>query len=343
MKQIVITAKRRFEIIDVPAPRAKENWAVVKIIAAPLCTEYKQFQSGHVDLPLGHEAAGEIVEVARPCQVKVGDRVVVMPQYPCGICSQCRAGEYIHCQHNYDFRKFCGSDYGNSTYAQYILKPDWLLPKIPDDLTFEQGSMLCCGLGPTYGAMRRMQVNADKTVLITGLGPVGLGGVINATYRNARVLAVTNNSFRAELASHLGAERIFKNDPDSLAEIMDFTKGKGVDIGLDCAGHEAAQRLLVDVAGRNGKVAFIGESANLNLHISDDLIRKGLTLFGIWHYNYQGIGHLFELVRREKQKIEMMITHRFPLEKVDEAWELQQMRQCGKVILQPNGLAASSL
>lgn len=335
MKQVIITGKRQADIIDVPRPKSKDDWAVVKIIAAPLCTEYKQYLGGKPAFPLGHEAAGEVVEIARPCEVEVGDRVVVMPQYPCGTCALCRSGEYIHCEHIIDFQTFSGSDYGNGTYAQYILKPSWLLPRIPDDLTYEQGAMLCCGLGPTFGALERMNARAQDTVLITGLGPVGLGGVINATYRNARVIGITNNSYRADLARELGAEIVLKSGAETIAQIMERTDGKGADIAMDCAGDPGAQRLLIDATARNGKVAFIGESGNLNVKISDDLIRKGLTFFGIWHYNYQGIGPLFDLVKRAKTKINKLITHTFPMEQVREAWELQLSRQCGKVVLYP--------
>lgn len=335
MKQVVIRGPKQMAIVEVPTPRAREDWAVVKIIAAPLCTEYKQYESGRVHLPLGHEAAGEVVEIARPCDVEVGDRVVVMPQYPCGICRLCRSGEYIHCERTTDFRDVTGQEFGDGTYAQYMVKPSWLLPKIPDDLTYEEGSMLCCGLGPTFGALERMHSGAAHTVLITGLGPVGLGGVINATYRNARVIGITANPYRADLARELGAEAVFAPGENVLGEIREFTQGKGVDVAMECAGDSQAQRMLIDATARNGKIAFIGESGDFNLRISDDLIRNGLTLFGIWHYNYQGIGTLFDLVRRSKTKIKTLITHTFPMDQVQKAWELQLSRKCGKVILHP--------
>ena len=81
-------------------PEPKEDWVLVKVHAVPLCTEYKGWLSGNEYL--GHEAAGEVVEVAQPGKVKVGDRVVVMPGAPCGKCALCISGEYIHCEHFYD-------------------------------------------------------------------------------------------------------------------------------------------------------------------------------------------------------------------------------------------------
>jgi L-iditol 2-dehydrogenase len=97
----------------------------------------------------------------------------------------------MHLGRIYPLPEFDHSEYGDSTYAEFILKPSWLLPVIPEDISYNHGSMLCCGLGPTFGAMERMRVGAFDTVLITGMGPVGLGGVVNALYRNARKCAIS--------------------------------------------------------------------------------------------------------------------------------------------------------
>ncbi len=336
MKKAVITGKRRSEIITVPRPTAVNDWVLVKIHAAPMCTEYKEYETGEASDYLGHEAAGEVVEAAKAGSLKVGDRVVVMPQYPCGKCSLCTSGEYIHCQDNLDFEKITGSREGSATYAQYLLKPAWLLPAIPGGISYEHAAMLCCGLGPTFGAMERMQVQAMDTVLIVGLGPVGLGGIINGVSRDARILGVSHNPYRANLARELGAEMVFDSyDPDVLLRIYEYTGGKGVDKAIDCAGSLPAQRLMIDAARRNGKIAFVGESADLPVNVSNDLLRKGLTIYGIWHYNLNGIPRLFRLVKEERRKLDILITHEFALENVQDAWELQLSRQCGKVILKP--------
>jgi L-iditol 2-dehydrogenase len=170
MNKVVINGMRQADIVEVPRPGSKEDWALVKIHVAPMCTEYKAYRDGEHNAFLGHEAAGEVVEVAQRCEVEVGDQVVVMPQYPCGKCSLCLEGEYIHCQNVIDMKAFTGSREGTATYAQYLLKPSWLLPKIPDAISYEHASMLCCGLGPTFGAIERMGVDESDTILITGMG-----------------------------------------------------------------------------------------------------------------------------------------------------------------------------
>lgn len=336
MKKVVIRGKHSAEIVEVPTPVALKDWALVKILSAPMCTEYKAYRDGEVSDFLGHEAAGEVVEVAQPGPVKPGDKVVVMPQYPCGKCALCRRGDYIHCEHVIDFDSYSGSPEGKATYAQYLLKPSTLLPKIPGGMSFDHASMLCCGLGPTYGAMARMKTNESHTILITGMGPVGLGGVVNGVSRGARVIVAVHHSYRAELAKSLGADTVVDHrDPGVVEHILDLTDGRGVDMSIDCAGTVDAQRLCIASTRRLGQVSFVGESGDLSVRISDDLIRNGLILHGIWHYNFNDIPQLFSIVEKHNDLVQKMITHTFPMSQIREAFDLQLTRECGKVILKP--------
>ena len=166
MKVAAVLGEHQADSLKVPDPIPKEDWVVVKIHASPMCTEYHAFEHGYKTDGLGHEAAGEVVDIAQPGKVEIGDRVVVMPQYPCGKCVLCTDGDYIHCENNYNFEEFVGSPYGSATMAQYILKPSWLLPKIPDTVSYEHASLACCALGPSYRAFDEMGVNATHTVLI---------------------------------------------------------------------------------------------------------------------------------------------------------------------------------
>ncbi|MBN1673514.1 MAG: zinc-binding dehydrogenase [Kiritimatiellae bacterium] len=336
MKKAVITGARKAEVVEVPTPRAKENWALVRIDTAPMCAEYKQFLKGGKHAFLGHEAAGEVVAIERSDRVKVGDRVVVMPQYPCGRCRLCTAGDYIHCLNTADFAAYTGSEEGRATMAEYLLKPDWLLPAIPDDVSYEHGAMACCGLGPTFGAFERMALTAYDTVLIAGLGPVGLGGVINARYRNACVIGVESNPWRADLARKLGAECVVDPaDADALKRIMALTDGRGVDQAVDCAGVAPARRLCIDAVRRRGQFAFVGEGGDFTVNGSQDMIRKGLTLIGAWHYNLNDFPRLMQVIRDCAPLLDRLISHRFPLADIQQAFELQCTGECAKVVLKP--------
>ncbi len=339
MRVAAIFGEREGGVIDVPEPKPKENWVLVKVHAAPMCTEYKGFANGRATTSLGHEAAGEVVETAQPVRVAVGDRVAVMPQYPCGVCALCIRGDYIHCQHNVAFDQFTGSAEGRATMAQYLLKPDWLLPKLPDDVSYAHGGMACCGLGPTFGAAQRMGIGAFDTLMVTGLGPVGLGGVINGKHRGARVIAVDINPWRREKALALGADEVIDPaDDQALQRVMDLTDGVGVDAAVDCSGAVPAHRLCIDAVRRRGQVAFVGECGeDTPLRISRDMIRKGITLVGSWHYNLQDMPKLMQVVRANADKLDRLISHMFSLDDVQKAWELQTTGACAKVVLKPWG------
>jgi L-iditol 2-dehydrogenase len=338
MKRAIVTGVEKASVAEGPDPKAKEDWVVVKVHSAPMCTEYKAFEGGHNHDHFGHEAAGEVIEVAQPGKVKVGDRVVVMPTSPCGKCEYCLSGEYIHCQDMVNFQEYHGSRDGSATMAQLLVKQDWMLVPIPDGVSYDHAGMACCGLGPTFGAFQSMEVDNYDTVLITGLGPVGLGGIVNACYRGARVIAVDSNKWRAEKALELGAEVVI--DPthdDALQQILNLTKnGRGVDKSVDCSGVVAAHRLCIDATKRKGQIAFVGESgADTPLRISPDMIRKGLTLIGQWHYNMADTIRMMDMIVDLGDELDKLISHRFPIGQIQEAWETQLSGECAKVILKP--------
>jgi len=336
MKQVIITGKHQCEIVDRPDPKASGDYVVVKNLAVPMCTEYKGYRGDWTSQNLGHEAAGEVVDVAQPGRVKVTDRVVVMPQDACGRCPLCLSGDYIHCQSPVNVLKATGNAAGTATYAQYLIKADWQLVPIPDGVSYDHAGMACCGLGPTFQAMQRMDVSGLDTVLVTGLGPVGLGGVINAACRGARVIGVESHPYRAALAKRLGAETVVDpSDKDALQHILDLTGGRGADKAVDCSGSAQAQRLMIDAARRRGHVAFVGEAGDLVLRVSDDTIRKGLTLHGVWHYPLGDAPRIMEIIRRRPDLMDQLITHTFPMSRVRDAWQLQLTGACGKVVLHP--------
>lgn len=330
MKVAAMFGDGKAGLVDKPDPTPKEDFVLVKVHTVAMCTEYKSFKAGGKGDHFGHEASGEVVEVAQPGQVKVGDRVVVQPQYPCGRCPLCLKGDFIHCQNSHAPKE------GTATYAQYLLKTDWLCSPIPDGVSYEHASMACCGLGPTFGAMQQMQVDAFDTVLITGLGPVGLGGVINANYRGARIIGVESIPYRANLAKELGAEVVFEpNDEDILQKIRELTDGVGVDKAVDCSGASQAHRLMVDAVRRKGQATFVGEGGEFPLAASRDMIRKGLILRGNWHYNLGDYPRLMKVIQESADQLDKFITHTFPMSQVQKAWELQMTSNCGKVVLDP--------
>jgi L-iditol 2-dehydrogenase len=336
VKKAIINGPRKAELIEVPDPRPVENWALVKVSVAPMCTEYKAFLAGARQENLGHEAVGVVVETAQPGRVKEGDRVVVMPQYPCGVCAHCVRGDYIYCEDNFDFAAFTGSVHGSATYAQYLLKPDWLLAGIPEDVTDELASLALCALGPSFGAFDRMQVNVFDRLLVTGAGPVGLGAVVNAAFLGARVIVLESNPYRVERAYHLGAELVVDpNNLEALNIVRLWSGGNGVDKAVDCSGVVAAQRFCIDAVRRRGQVSFVGECGEvLPIKVSPDMIRKGLTIHGSWHYNLSLYPKILQMIQRS-DKVCDLISHIYPMSELQEALELSASQQNAKILLRP--------
>lgn len=165
---------------------------------------------------------------------------------------------------------------------------------------------------------------------------LGLGGVINGSYRNARVIGVESHPYRANLAKELGAEVVLDpGDENIVQQIMDLTGGFGVDKAVDCSGASQAHKLMVDAVRRKGQAAFVGEGRDFPLDVSRGMLRKGLVLRGNWHYNMGVYPKLMKVIQESGEKLDKLITHSFPISQVQKAWELQMTGNCGKVILYP--------
>lgn len=336
MKSVKITGPRQSTLLDIPEPNPRDNWVKVKITVAPMCTEFKGFLDGTGENGYGHEAVGVVVEIAQSCRVKKGDRVVVQPGTSCGVCDLCLSGDYIHCEHMVDYEAFIGTSSGRWMMCQYTVKPDWLLSPIPSDVNDEMAALAICGLGPTFEALDAMNTQAYDTVLVSGLGPVGLGGIVNARFRGARVIGVESNPYRAALGRELGAvEIVDPASPRALEQISALTGGRGVDQAVECAGIPASQRLCIDATRRKGHVAYVGWCTQPSSYTANvDLIMKGLRFHGIWHYNLASFSRVIQVIR-ESPVVGKMITHVYPIGDIQKAWETQASGQCGKVMLKP--------
>lgn len=338
MKTVKITGPRQACVVEVPEPEPIKDWVKVKVMSAPMCTEVKGFVKGDAGHGYGHEAVGEVVAVAQPCCVKPGDRVVVQPATPCGVCDYCLSGYYIHCEHFIDYEAFAGTPHGQWAMSQYVLTADWQCSRIPDDVSYDIASLTLCALGPSFGGFEIMKVDAHDTVLVTGLGPVGLGAIVNAVYRGARVIGVDAHPWRAALARELGADAVIDpTDPNAVEAIKKANDHQGVDKALDCSGIVAAHRLCMDATKRLGHVAFVGQChEETPVCISKDLLWKGLHLHGSWHYKLGDFPKVLQVATRSPHAPKL-ISHCFSMDQIQEAWETQVKGNCAKVILHPWG------
>ena len=322
-----------------PEPQAKGDIVKVKLIVCPMCTEWQAWSIGKESHELGHEGVGLVVDAAASKMLKTGDRVVVMPHAGCGRCPACLSGEHILCTDQRDLLAETGSRSGIGCYAQYLLKPDYLLWKVPADLSTMHAAMAVCALGPTFTAMRRMAVTARDAVLVSGCGAVGLGAIVNARTIGARVIALEINPYRMELAASLGAEMVLDpRDPELIAKVRAATGGYGADAAIETSNNPSAPPAVLELVRPRGRLAFVTWSGEVPV---PRITGKGIDIFGCWHWNHQEHGEeMAQRVRLAGPLLDKFMTHRFALEDVEEAFALQATGQCGKVMLLPFGEGA---
>ncbi len=343
MKKVVITAPRQVEVQEVQKPKAVGEWALLKVVYAGMCTENKRFVDGTPDSYVGHEAVGIVEETADGKFVNKGDRVVIPALYSCGHCDLCESGYYLHCENTpdgisaEDINKLTGQNEGAAYYAQYMLRPERLLWKIPDDISFEHAAMANCGLGPSFGALLNMKASVGKTVLITGLGGVGLGGVICAKDFGLKVIAVDTIPYRMNLALELGADHVFNAQDEHVRDIIRAcTGGKGPDYAIECSGAIPAQKLCMSAVRRLGHVCFVGGSyTDTPIKITPELVVPGITITGSWMYPTTKVEEMMGLIRRNGEKLDRMITHILPMSQAQQALELSASTDHGKLLLDP--------
>ncbi|MBI3909581.1 MAG: zinc-binding dehydrogenase, partial [Armatimonadetes bacterium] len=305
MKRVVVGQGRAW-LEEEPDPAPEGEWVVVRMVAIPICgSDLHAYHSPEPVREAGHEGVGVVVAADRNTRVRVGQRVALMPGSGCGQCRFCLMGHPLHCFHKPP---------KEGHFAEYTRSQDWLCLPIPDDLSFEQASLTGCALNPGFGACRRLQASGADTVLVTGLGPVGLGAVVCARARGARVIGVDLEPWRRERALELGAEEVLDGaDLDLAMHVRQRTDGTGPSVAIDCTGHPAAEQLCVEVAAVFGRVAFVGENpGTVDLSPSRHFIRKNLMLIGNWACCLADYEAMCDLIRRTPN-VDLLISHRFPL------------------------------
>lgn len=322
----VVLQKGKAWIEEGPDPRPEGEWVVVRVRVSPICgSDRKAFLSDQPVRTAGHEGTGEVAAVAGSSRVRVGDRVVINPLSGCGRCRECRTGNYILCRSKPPWE---------THFAEYVRVQDFVLSPLPDDISFRRGALAGCALSPAFSAEKRMAVGHADTLLVTGLGPVGLGAVVIGKARGARVIGVDVEPYRRELALRLGADAALDAADARIREaVADAAAPCGPTRALDASGNAAAQRLCLDAMGPGGLVAWVGQNREpIPVNPTLDFINKGLTLLGAWHYNLNDWDEMAELLRRTPVA-EEIITHEYPLASVQEAFEQFVSGKAGKVFL----------
>lgn len=324
----VATGRKKAWLVDLPVPRPQGAEVVVKLHAAPICgSNMGAFLGDGEWVNTGHEGAGEVVAVAHSNLLKVGDRVALAPLNGCGCCPDCQRGDAIFCAHRPEVHGY---------FAQFTRLTDSLCTKIPDDLSYEHASLMGCALGPAYESIKRLAPTPAETLVVSGLGPVGLGVTALAVWHGTRVVVLDPEAARRERATKLGAAVALDPTAANIREQLRKLLPAGVACAVECSGKPQAERLLIDAAGIRGRIAFVGENQEtIPVSPSRDLIRKGLTLMGCWHMSQLDASELIVFLRRNPAVAEQLISHRFGFSQAQAAFDLFATRTTAKVILLP--------
>jgi threonine dehydrogenase-like Zn-dependent dehydrogenase len=280
----------------------------------------------------GHEPCGQIVKAGPGCRrFKDGDRVVLYHISGCGVCNDCRRGYMISCTSD-EFRRAYGWQ-RDGGMAEYILAEEKDCVLLPDELTYSDGAQIACGFGTVYEGLEKIGVSGNDAVLVTGLGPVGLATAMLARAMGSRFIIGTDViQERLDLAKELGlCDEVLMAGPDNVDQIKALTGGMGTERSIDCSANDNARRVAIQATRKWGKICFIGEGGTCNFEPSPDIIHDQKTIYGSWVTNIWRMEELVERIVRWGIRPESLITHRFTLDDVSDAYALMASGKCGKV------------
>ena len=286
---------------------------------------------GYQDKICGHEPCGQIVKTGPGLRrFKEGDRVIVYHISGCGVCNDCRRGYMISCTS--EFRRAYGWQ-RDGGMAEYMLAEEKDLVLLPDSLTYTDGAQVACGFGTVYEGLEKIGISGNDAVLVTGLGPVGLASCMLARAMGSRlIIGVDTVRERVDLANEKGlVNHAFLSDSGALDKILALTGGNGVEKAVDCSGNTFGRQLAVRATRKWGQVVFIGEGGSVELNPSPDMIHPQKTIVGSWVTTIWRMEELVERIVRWGIHPEDLVTHRFTLNNVSEAFSLMAEGKCGKV------------
>lgn len=333
MKRVVLKDKKAW-VESTPVPRAHDEYVVVKLESTPICgSDKKHFLNTEKEIHYaGHEGTGIVVEVDRSNLVKVGDRVLTNCLSGCGVCEHCRSGNYIYCADKVPMDK------ASSHFAQYTEIQDFLCVPLPEDISFDMGTLAGCVLAPAFNTLDKMAVIPSDIVLVIGCGPVGLGAILIAKHYNAVVVAVEVSEYRKKLAKELGADYVIDGRSDTLeADILEVTHGRRPNKVLDASGVGALQQFGMKIAALRGHFGFVGHNPREITIIPNEIIFKGLTIYGSWHVNLNDIPtKIYDIIRRSPNAAKV-ITHAYTLDEAQQAFDAFISGESGKILFHPWG------
>jgi threonine dehydrogenase-like Zn-dependent dehydrogenase len=280
----------------------------------------------------GHEPCGQVVSVGPGCtRLAEGDRVVVYHIAGCGLCEQCRRGYLIGCT---DPSRAAYGWQRDGGHADYLLAEERTCLLLPEPLSYVDGALVSCGFGTAYEALLRLEVSGRDSLLIPGLGPVGLAAAMLARAMGAGPIVGTDVSAeRRTLAVDLGLVDTAVPADEAAARLSELTGGRGFTTTMDCSGNAAARHLALTSTATWGRCAFVGEGGDVGFDVSPVLIHKQVTLHGSWVTSIGHMGDLLGHLERWRIHPEEIVTDRFTLDDAAAAYALADRGTSGKVCI----------
>lgn len=322
---------------DVAMPTIGHNDVLIKIRRTSFCgTDMHIYHwddwarsSIPVPLVLGHEYAGEIVEIGSEVQgFEIGDRVSGEGHITCGYCRNCRAGR----------RHLCNNAAGvgvnrPGAFAEYLSLPAYNLFKLPDDVSDDLGAIFD-PLGNAVHSALSFDV-AGEDVLITGAGPIGIMASAIVRHIGARNIVITDvNDYRLALAQTMGVTRAINVSKQNLGEVItELGMAEGFDVVLEMSGAQAAINTMLEVINNGGKIAMLGIPPEPEPLDWNKVIFKGLTLKGVYGREIFETWYKMSSLVQSGLDVGAVITHHFDSDNFLQAFELMDSGHSGKVIL----------
>lgn len=337
MRAVQFLGDRQAIVREKPDPRPGPGEVVLRMRAAAICgSDLHTYRAPSTrprnwDLVPGHEPCGEVVEIGPDVRdLAIGDRVLVYHRVGCGRCVECRTGNPNICQRGQ--RAYGGHIDGAD--AQYLLAAARTCHVIPEDVSWDTAVMISCQAGTAYAPLRSLGASGRDTIVVTGLGPVGLCVTLMAQAMGARVIGIDPGPERRERASSFGAWAVLDSaDANVAGAVADLTDG-GATMLVETSGSAAAHAKIQDYLRVNGQAAIVGLGHREPSMNPINLFTKQLSLFASNLYPEWMLPEIFDFVRRKHVPVERIITNRASLDEAPAMFALADTATAGKIVFQ---------
>lgn len=328
----------RFGLLDKPKPELKDSRdAIVRVTLGSICTSDLHIKHGSVPravpgITVGHEMVGVVEQVgSRVTSVKPGDRVTVNVETFCGECFFCQHGYVNNCTDvNGGWALGCRIDGGQAEYVR-VPYADWGLNRIPDSVSDEQALFVGDVLATGFWAARISEISGEDTVLVIGAGPTGICTLLCVMLKKPKRIIVCEKSSERIRFIREHYPDVLVTEPEECKEfVLRNSDHGGADVVLEVAGAGDTFRLAWECARPNAVVTVVALYDNPQILPLPDMYGKNLT-FKTGGVDGCDCAEILRLIEAGKIDTTPLITHRFPLTKIEEAYRVFENRLDGVI------------